>query len=222
MENMNKFEAFEIRKIIKRGIWMLIIPVISTLYPVLNNRSADAAVLETVVDKHIPFASCFIIPYMAWYAYVVFFLIYICIIDENAYWRLLASLIIGMLFSYGVFYIYPTCVPRPRLTGNDFFTSIVRWLYQKDNPYNCFPSIHVLNSMLVAIYVQKVEKFSNKVKGASCIIAASIVMSTVFIKQHVILDVVAGVLIAFILYMIVCIFDLYQDRNKNDKKAMDC
>jgi len=86
------------------------------------------------------------------------------------------------------------------ITGSDFFSNLVLNLYEADNPYNCFPSIHVLNSVLIALFTFESEKVHKLTKAICVIISVSIILSTMFIKQHYFADVVAGIIFACILY----------------------
>jgi membrane-associated phospholipid phosphatase len=69
----------------------------------------------------------------------------------------------------------------------------LRFLYQADPPYNCFPSIHVAHSFVSALTCYRVHRGL----GITAVIAAALVgLSTLFAKQHYVLDVIAGVFLA--------------------------
>ena len=105
-----------------------------------------------------------------------------------------------MLTCYIIYIVFQTTVPRPTLTGNDMFTRGVQYLYNKDKPFNCFPSIHCLTSfiMIKAIYNSKVKNlFSLSIIGSISIL---IIFSTLFIKQHVVLDVLAAIFLGNIIF----------------------
>lgn len=86
------------------------------------------------------------------------------------------------------------------IKGTDFISGLVLNLYATDNPYNCFPSIHVLNSVLIALYTCGSEKVCKWTKVICIIMSVSISLATMFIKQHYFVDVLAGVIFACILY----------------------
>jgi PAP2 superfamily. len=100
-----------------------------------------------------------------------------------------------------IFYFFPTTVVRPDVIGGGFFNYAMRVIYNTDNPYNCFPSIHVLNATLVSLFLFSKDK-SNNFNAWAIISAVLINLSTMFTKQHVVLDVFAGVILAIIMYMI--------------------
>ena len=209
----------EWKVIVKRGIWALSVPIVSIIYALLNKDRGWVNVVETSVDKHIPFIKYFVTPYVLWYVYVGFFLMLLCVVNGKSYRKLLISLLIGMTTSYLIFYVFPTTVPRPIISSKDVFSKIVLIIYNRDNPYNCFPSIHVINAALTAIYVNREGKLNIATKSISTIISILIILSTMFIKQHYFLDVVAGILIAYTLYIIDFLFDykryIKKDLNRN-------
>jgi len=201
MEQLQKrVETYEWKEIIKRGLWALSILFISMTYPILNQYRGDTHDLFTVMDKLIPFNKYFILPYVSWYIFMAIFSAVLCILDKERYLKLLITLNIGMITCYIIYYFYPTYVPRPMITGTDFFSNMVLNLYAADNPYNCFPSIHVLNSVLIALYTYESDKVYKSTKVICIIISSSIILSTMFIKQHYFADVAVAIIFAFVLY----------------------
>ncbi|MCY6485687.1 phosphatase PAP2 family protein [Clostridium aestuarii] len=194
----------KIKEVTKIGTLSLTIPAVSMIYPKLNQLTGEEQVITTFIDDIIPFNKYFVLPYISWYAYVAFFLFSLCILDKERYFKLLISLNVGMIICYGIYYFYPTYVPRPFVEEEDIFDKLVLWVYKRDNPYNCMPSIHVLNSLLVVLYVG----FSNKVKMISLkviciIIGLLIILSTMFMKQHHFIDVITAIALSVGLYFFI-------------------
>lgn len=181
-------------------MWMLLIPLVNIFYEFLNNSSRGVYSLVTDLDNAIPFLKIFAIPYLMWYPFIIITLIYLCLNHRKIYYKAIATLVIGMLLSYLTFFLFQTTVPRPQLSGDDILTKIVQSIYGRDKPYNCFPSIHVLNSYAIMIGIRK-SKCKNGVINVSVYITGLlIILSTVFIKQHVILDVFLGLQLAEMIY----------------------
>ncbi|SEF78765.1 PAP2 superfamily protein [Caloramator fervidus] len=185
--------------IIFRLLFSLSIGFLSKIYLILNNYRGKVYHLKTVLDDMIPFNKYFVIPYLYWYIYIAAVLIYFAVVDGKKYFKLLLSILVGMGISCIIYYFFPTTVSRPLLKGEDVFTKLVFFIYKKDNPYNCFPSIHVINSCLAAIYVNR-EGILKNYKMISTLIAVSIILSTLFIKQHYVYDVLAGIIVSYIIY----------------------
>jgi membrane-associated phospholipid phosphatase len=201
MEQLQKkVFAHEWKDIMKRGLWGLSIPLISMTYPILNQYRGNTNSVFTFVDNFIPFNKFFILPYVSWYVFIAIFTAILCVLDKERYLKLLITINIGMVTCYVIYFFYPTYVPRPVITGSDFLSNLVLNLYAADNPYNAFPSIHVLNSALIAFYIYKSEKVNKWTKVICIIMSSSIIISTMFIKQHYFADVAAGMIFAWILY----------------------
>jgi len=89
---------------------------------------------------------------------------------------------------------------RPaEVIGNGFAVWCLRFLYELDPPYNCFPSLHVAHSFVSALTCYRVNRGVG-IAGAICAVLVGI--STLFTKQHYILDVIAGILLAWAAYAI--------------------
>ena len=86
---------------------------------------------------------------------------------------------------------------RPSLTGHSFFIDMVRYLYKIDTPTNIFPSIHVFNTVAccIAIFRHKAFHRHKLVLAGAGILGTLIILSTVFLKQHTLLDVGAAILL---------------------------
>lgn len=182
---------------------MISLPLLNIFYIILNGGGHGAHSLMTDLDRGLPFLKIFILPYLGWYPYLFCTLIYFCFEDRRTYYQTLLALDLGMTFCYVVYFFYQTTVPRPVMTGDDILTRMVAWVYMNDPPFNCFPSIHCLSSYLMF----KGIRHSSVRKGANLLVvsfmAFTIVLSTLLVKQHTILDVVAAVFLGELLFNIV-------------------
>lgn len=160
----------------------------STLFPVYT--------MHSVVDDWIPFVPVFVLPYIFWFWYITFTMIYLCLFSKHDFFRLSAHMFTGMCLCLVIFYLFPNAQDlRPNLTGqNEIFARMVRYIYAHDTPTNVNPSIHVYNSLAIHVAVLKSKCFKNRkvLKFLSLALCISICASTVLIKQHSIIDVVAA------------------------------
>lgn len=185
-----------------RLLYMISFIITSELYVVMNIFRGKVYHISTWVDTIIPFNKYFIVAYVFWYVYLGASFTYFIVRNEKKYIKLLLGINVGMIIAFVVYYFFPTTVPRPEIIGNDIFTQMVRWIYSRDNPYNCFPSIHVIDSVLIALYVYKEERLSSWIKGISTFTAFMIILSTMYVKQHYFYDAVGGIVVACIVYFI--------------------
>ena len=133
--------------------------------------------------------------------------IFLFFYDADEFYRGFSFLACGMTISLIIFTIFPTtfCHRPEVLTGNAFEQFWLRFIYGADKPTNVFPSIHVFNSIGCAIALIKSKKFKdNKPMHIFAIISAVLItLSTMFIKQHSVMDAVAASIIAYILYQLI-------------------
>ncbi|HEY9060091.1 MAG TPA: phosphatase PAP2 family protein [Pseudobacteroides sp.] len=184
-----------------RILFLVTLPLINIIHTALNNYRGNVNILRTYIDNIIPFEKIFIVPYLLWFFYFVSILVYFAIVDKKYYFRLLFSILVGNLLCFVVYYFYPTTVPRPDVIGNDILSYLVKLTYKSDNPFNCFPSVHVLNALLASMYLFNYNK-KIAVRSFSVIAFVLITLSTLFVKQHYILDAVASSIIGVSMYVV--------------------
>jgi membrane-associated phospholipid phosphatase len=105
-----------------------------------------------------------------------------------------------MSVSYACFLLYPTVAPRDEAVA---ITGFAEWslklFYDIDQPFGCFPSLHVAYAFVAALACSRMHR---RVGIAACAWAALIGVSTVYTKQHYVVDAIAGALIAVVAYAI--------------------
>ncbi|MDT8718932.1 inositol phosphorylceramide synthase [Clostridium sp. 19966] len=176
------------------------IPVMGAIYGLVNNVNGGYKIMITPLDNYIPFVKEFIVFYMLWFPYIFLGMVYICSKDAKVYYRTISSLLLGMGISCVIFLVFQTYVPRPTVDGSDIFSKLVMFIYSTDKPYNCFPSLHVLESYVVMRGIHSISDKDKRVVIASDIIGVLIILSTQFVKQHVIIDVVGGIYLGEVIF----------------------
>jgi membrane-associated phospholipid phosphatase len=195
-------------------LFLLVIPLLARIYEILNSRSHKAVDIGTSIDQAIPFLSVFIIPYILWYAYIFCYLVYFCFKDTKVYLKTLIIIVVAELICFVIYFFFQTTVPRPTIAGDNIFNNLVLWIYSKDRPFNCFPSIHVLTTfiiMLASLHIKNKLLVNNL-----CIhvIGSLIIISTLFVKQHVIFDMIGSMFLVTFLYGIA--FELLSFSQKSE------
>ena len=163
--------------------------------------------IHVAFDDYIPFCEIFVVPYLLWFAYVAVVIMYFFFRDKDDYFKTCAFLFTGMT----IFLLVSTLWPnghhlRPYVMPRDnIFTRLVAALYQADTPTNLWPSIHVYNSLGCHIAVMRSQRLRNYrgIRIGSFILCVSIVLSTVFIKQHSLFDVMTAFILAAVMYVLV-------------------
>ncbi|MCJ8013828.1 phosphatase PAP2 family protein [Paenibacillus sp. KQZ6P-2] len=172
---------------------MLVFPVLGALYHFVNHPTDKVYSLLTPLDQAIPFIKYFAVPYGIWIFYIYVCIVYFFLRDRPSYYRSLLMYTVCALTCYGIYLVFQTTVPRPEVIGNDPFARLTRYIYNRDEPFNCFPSIHCFSSYMVMRMIWKSPARNRLnvtlISGMSILIIAS----TLFMKQHVIMDVIGAV-----------------------------
>lgn len=158
------------------------------------------------LDDVIPFAEFFVIPYVFWYIYMVGSVAYTFFRDTGAFRRMMYFYMIVFGVSTLVFFLYPTRQDfRPETFPRDnILTRIMGFLYSIDTNTNVCPSLHVSGSIGAALGFVDTKRFSSKGwKLANGVIASLISVSTVFVKQHSVVDVFWGVALSAAAWLLV-------------------
>ena len=155
---------------------------------------------EIALDRAFPLIPAWAIVYGALYVFLILLPILVVRQEELIRRTVYAYLLIWITAYLFFFVFYPTAAPRPeKVIGEGFAVWGLSILYSSDPPYNCFPSLHVAHSFVSALASYRVHRGL----GIVALICATLVaLSTLFTKQHYILDVLAGVLLALIAYAI--------------------
>lgn len=172
----------------------------------------DYRVIHVTLDDYIPFCEGFVIPYFLWFLYVSATVAYLFFKDKDDYYRTCIFLFTGMT----VFLVISTLFPnghhlRPQVMPRDnIFTWMVSHLYSTDTPTNLWPSIHVYNSLGAHFAIVKNNRLCRNrlVRKLSLLLCISIILSTMFIKQHSAFDVVTAFIMAAVMYGVVYKYDI--------------
>lgn len=164
-------------------------------------------IIHMKLDDMIPFCEVFVVPYFLWFAYVAAVVVYCFLKNKQDYYKTCVFLFTGMT----VFLVISTLWPnghhlRPYVMPRDnIFTSLINYLYSMDTPTNLWPSIHVYNSIGAHLAVTHNQKLAGnkKIRTGSFMVCISIILSTVFIKQHSMFDVLTAFIMAAVMYLVV-------------------
>ena len=94
------------------------------------------------------------------------------------------------------FLLLPTTNLRPPVPGDGLWDHLMRFVYQIDAPTNLFPSIHCLVSWLCFIGARSLPRSPRWSVWFTGLMASAICLSTLTTRQHVIVDVLGGILLA--------------------------
>ncbi|MBS3108167.1 phosphatase PAP2 family protein [Candidatus Woesearchaeota archaeon] len=156
-------------------------------------------------ETSIPFIPEFVFIYLM--VFLVIFVPFFFVRKMDFYFAMAKSYIFVIIVSCIIYLLYPAELPRYEYAMDTFSGWALNLLYAFDMPHNLLPSMHVSMAFLSSFIVNSYSK-----KYGIFLIALSVLISisTLFIKQHYILDVVTGFILALIGY---CVF-VYLKKNK--------
>lgn len=187
--------------------WALVLPVYLTLFFIIEHFIKDNYwATQTSIDYHIPFIPQFIVIYDSW-SFLLFALgIYLIVKDPEGFRRYMWTILLTFFTATAFCALVPNGQDlRPAvMEQHNFFTWMVQYTYSLDTNTNVFPSVHVLGVLaaLFAIWhTLGMKKWTWRV--SSLIYGILIIASTLFVKQHAFIDVLAGLFLGAIGYVVV-------------------
>ena len=188
------------REFLKSILIVLIIQ--SAMYYLIKLVINDYNTISSIIS--FPLVNYFVYFYDSWYPFVFIISFVIYINNKELYYKLIFSLIISSLMAHITFIIYPTILVRPNIEINSLTNYILDFTYKTDNPpVNCLPSVHCI-FCFVLMYYTYLSNF--KYKYPTIIYFFLIVLSTLFIHQHIIEDVILSLIYSIISIILVKLF----------------
>lgn len=153
-------------------------------------------VMHCAFDDAIPFCEWFLIPYLFWFVYLIGTLVYTFFFDVPAFKRMMRFIICTYTITMVIYLLFPTCQNlRPEVfPRNNALTRFIGWFYTFDTNTNVCPSLHVIGSAAALFALRDGPRLRKRAwwQAASVLLALCISLSTVFMKQHSILDVLCA------------------------------
>ena len=158
--------------------------------------------LTSDYDRAIPFVPEWSIIYLGCYLFWVINYILIARQPEEDWFKFATADYMSRTVCALFFFFLPTTNIRPEVMGNGLPAVLMRFVYSMDAPTNLFPSIHCLVSWFCFIGIRGKRSIPKWYQMFSMFFAVAVFMSTLFTKQHYIIDVIGGVLLAEVCYYI--------------------
>lgn len=146
----------------------------------------------------LPYVSAFVVPYTSTYVMPLALLAVPC--DRGTFRKFVTCHVAAILVSAPVFLLMPLVPPRATVLGDGPLDVLLGLQYALDVDGNCFPSLHVTLAFLTAFAVGACVP---RLRPVMLVWAALVAMSTVLVRQHYVIDAVAGVVIATVIWRVV-------------------
>lgn len=162
-------------------------------------------VMHCKLDDLIPFQEVFVIPYLFWFIYLIGMLGYTLFFDVDTFRRMMKFVMITYSVTLVFYFIFPSCqYLRPAIFPREnALTQFMYYFYQFDTNTNVCPSLHVIGTMAALGAGWNAKRLQTPGWRVFLIIAAVLIcLSTVFLKQHSVIDLIVALPICFVAHMI--------------------
>ena len=185
--------------------WGAYLPVYLAMFFTIEHFITDNYwATQTVLDTYIPFCEWFIFPYGSWFFLLAGVTALLWWFDTASYDKLCLMMFSGMTFCLIVYMVLPNGLdirPMAEEVGrSNLAMTLMQLIWKADASVNVCPSIHCQSSacMAIAFSGSTLAKDRPWLKVLAFGWAALICASTVFTKQHSIIDVFCGLAVALV------------------------
>ena len=190
LSNLNTKPYAHLKLLLYWPLYGLLFLFVERFYPVDHYT-----VMHCALDDLIPFCEWFLIPYLFWFVYLIGMHLYTLLYDVDSFTRMMKYIMLTYTATILIYLIFPTCQQlRPVAFERDnFLTRFIAGFYRFDTNTNVCPSLHVIGSLAVMEAALWCRRLSNPCKVGFVVAACLICISTVFMKQHSVLDILAAI-----------------------------
>lgn len=151
------------------------------------------------LDDRIPYCRYMLVFYLLWFPFIAFTILYYVLFEsEDKVKVLMRQLAVPMTLTLVWYLLVPngTDVRSQAVLGTDAFSVIMELLWKTDPPTNVCPSIHVFVTLLLNHAMHTTSARNRVLETVSTVLSIGICASTLFLKQHSVIDVLAGIAVA--------------------------
>lgn len=190
--------------------WGAFLPVYLVIFFTIEHFITDNYwSTQTVIDNYIPFCEYFAIFYVTWSPILAAVGIYLIIKDGEGFRRYMWTLMFTFILSTVICILIPNGQDlRPTVMAhNNIFTQAVQYTYSIDTNTNVFPSVHVLGVMAAVFAIWKTPGMKTTAWRIITIVwAVLVIASTLLIKQHAFVDIIAALIVSVLGYLVVYVY----------------
>lgn len=161
--------------------------------------------IHCALDDFIPFCEIFLIPYLFWFVFLVGIHVYTLLFDVESFKKLMKFIMVSYTVALLIYILFPNC-QELRLMAferDNILTRFMSCFYVFDTNTNVCPSIHVIGSVAVAVCAWHSKHLSGPVSRTVFVILALLIsVSTVFLKQHSVIDLAAAIPVCILAYVV--------------------
>jgi membrane-associated phospholipid phosphatase len=181
----------------KRILLILAVFAIQSNY-VIATRFVQGGIEPKLPIDHFPLWVVWVVPYVLCYPLWAIGVIWLVRkMDETLFRSAIAGFFLTCSLGIATFYLFPTYVIDPKVTGADIFSKTLLLIQRLDGDYAALPSAHIYITVILALFYRD---WYPRYKWLWLFIVVIVALSTLFTKQHYIADVISGVFTGWLGY----------------------
>lgn len=156
--------------------------------------------VKRAIDDRIPLIPGFAFVYLLWFPLIALFPLFIFSVSGKDYVVYQLSIIVSIITSTIIYLLFPTRIER-QVPEDSRLNRLMRLIYTCDfKGSNCSPSLHCTQCYIVEVSACMCGMISAGGLVFVIVLCSAIVVSTVLIKQHMLIDVVTAIPLAAFSY----------------------
>ena len=116
--------------------------------------------------------------------------------------RFFCANLLGKGIAFLFFVFLPTEMTRPELSDTGFWNTCMRLVYSVDEPNNLFPSLHCFIAWHCWVGLRGNKQVSPVWRVSALVMAVVVCISTLTTREHVMVDVAAGILLSELCWLL--------------------
>lgn len=161
------------------------------LHELIQAQPTPLFVIDNAMERAIPF-----VPWTIWIYFSFFLFIGSTVfrVEDKFFWQFIASATLAAIIAWTIVLLLPITFvrPDPALIDNDLHRQIYTFVHEADPSHITFPSLHV-----AVTWICNFVLWNRSGRGLRIALGVGISLSTLFTKQHLVSDVIGGVLLAW-------------------------
>ena len=165
------------------------------------NPPSCCTVIHCALDDMIPFNELFVIPYLMWFVLLGWLSVYTLFRAPDLFRRFMTF--VALTYTVAIFtsLLWPNCqeLHPHTMPRSNLLTDALAFIYRSDTSTNVCPSIHVLGSLAMLFTTRRIPEMQTRPRQLFFgVMTLLICLSTVFLKQHSVIDGLAALPLAFL------------------------
>ncbi len=161
------------------------------LHETIQAQARAALVIDSALDQAIPF-----LPWTIWiyFSFFVFIGSTVFRVEDRLFWRFIIASSLAATIAWTIVLLYPITFdrPDPTLINGELYQRLYTFVHEADPSHITFPSLHVAVTWICNFLL-----WNRTGRGLRFTLGVGISLSTLFTKQHLAVDVIGGILLAW-------------------------